>query len=79
MRDPEWMVEHLQGDLAPELYVLDLHDIGVLDRAPLDRPTARPDNPMNSQDPASLRTHAGGRLDRYGPLQNNHRRTATKN
>jgi hypothetical protein len=65
MCDPEWMVEHLKDDLALQLYAFKLHYIRELDRPPIERLAVRLDYPMNWNDPASLRTQAGGLLDRY--------------
>jgi hypothetical protein len=65
MCDPDWMVEHLKDDLALQLFAFKLGYIRDLDRQPIDRLAARLDYPMNWGDTASLRTQAGGLLDRY--------------
>ena len=65
MCDPEWMVEHLKDDLALQLYAFKLGSIRDLDQQPIDRLAARLDYPMNWGDRASLRSQAGGLLDRY--------------
>jgi hypothetical protein len=65
MCDPDWMVEHLKDDLALQLYAFKLGYIRDLDRPPIDRPAARLDYPLNWGDGASLRSQAGGLLDRY--------------
>ena len=65
MCDPEWMVEHLKDDLALQLYAFKLGYIRDLDRQPIDKLAARLDYPLNWGDGASLRSQAGGLLDRY--------------
>jgi hypothetical protein len=65
MCDPGWMVEHLKDDLALQLYAFKLGYIRELDRPAIDKLSARLDYPMNRGDAASLRTQAGGLLDRY--------------
>src|SRR5262249_61248699 len=64
MCDPDWMVEHLKDDLALQLYAFKLGYIRELDRQPIDKLAARLDYSMNWGDGASLRSQAGGLLDR---------------
>lgn len=65
MCDPDWMVEHLKDDLALQLFALKLGYVRDLDRKAMDKLSARLDYPMNWGDAASLRSQAGGLLDRY--------------
>jgi hypothetical protein len=65
MCDPDWMVEHLKDDLALQLFAFKLGYIRDLDRQTIDRLAARLDYRMNWDDRASLRSQAGGLLDRY--------------
>jgi hypothetical protein len=65
MSDPEWMVEHLKDDLALQLSAYKMGYIRDLDRGTIDRLAARLDYPMDWDDQASLRSQAGGLLDRY--------------
>jgi hypothetical protein len=65
MSDPEWMVEHLKDDLALQLFAFKMGYIRDLDRGMIDRLAARLDYPMDWDDQASLRSQAGGLLDRY--------------
>jgi hypothetical protein len=65
MCDPEWMVEHLKDDLALQLFAFKLGYIQDLDRQQVDKLAAVLDYQMNWGDEASLRSQAGGLLDRY--------------
>jgi hypothetical protein len=65
MCDPKWMVEHLRDDLALQLAVFQRGDIRDLDRPRVDRLAAILDHPMDWEDEATLRSQAGGLLDRY--------------
>jgi hypothetical protein len=65
MCDPDWMVESLKDDLALQLYAFKVDSIRDLDRQAIDRLAARLDYRMNWGDGTSLRSQAGGLLDRY--------------
>jgi hypothetical protein len=65
MCDPAWMVEHLQDDLALQLYAFSLGYIGDLDRQRIDKLAAFLDSRINWDDAGSLRAQAGKLLDRY--------------
>jgi hypothetical protein len=65
MCEPEWMVEHLKDDLALQLLAFKLNYIRELDRQQIDSLAAQLDYPMNWGDGESLRSQAGGLLDRY--------------
>jgi hypothetical protein len=65
MCDPEWMVEHLKDDLALQLFAFKLGYIRDLDRQQIDKLSTLLDYRMTWGDEASLRSQAGGLLDRY--------------
>ncbi len=65
MCDAEWMVEHLEDDLALQLAVFKRGDIRDLDRPRVERLAAHLDYPMDWGDEGRLRSQAGGLLDRY--------------
>ena len=65
MTEPDWMVEHLEDDLALQLYAYKLGFIHGLDRTRIGKLAAHLDFPMDWEDRASLRVQASKLLDKY--------------
>jgi len=66
MSEPQWMVDHLKGDLALQLSVYSSGLIRSVNRKAVDSLAARLDFPMDwSLDELSLRAQASALLDRY--------------
>jgi hypothetical protein len=65
MCELEWMAENLKDDMALQLYAFKLGYIRDLDRQQIDKLAALLAYRMNWGDEASLRSQAGGLLDRY--------------
>jgi hypothetical protein len=65
MTDPQWMVNHLNDDLALQLYAFKLGYIRELDRHQISRLAARLDYPMDWSLVTTLGQQAGELLDRY--------------
>ncbi len=65
MTDPQWMAEHLQDDLALQLFAFKQGLIRDLDRKPIDELAARLDFSMDWDRESALPAQAGELLDRY--------------
>jgi hypothetical protein len=65
MTDPQWMVDHLQDDLALELYAFSSGYIRDLDREPITKLAARLEFPIDWGRESALQAQASGLLDRY--------------
>jgi len=65
MTDPQWMVEHLQDDLALQLHAFKLGYTRDVDRRSIDRLAAQLDFAIDWRQEADLPGQAGRLLDRY--------------
>ena len=65
MSDPDWMAEHLKGDLALQLSVFKAGYITGLDREAINKLASRLDYSVNWAQASTLRAQAGVLLDRY--------------
>jgi len=68
MSDPEWMAQHLKGDLALQLSVFKAGYITGLDREAINKLASRLDYSVNWAQESTLRAQAGVLLDRYSLL-----------